>query len=55
MTQTPLLESQLRQISDFLATNRQTEGRTCRFDVVSIAGEVGREEVQWISDAFDAG
>ena len=39
----------------FLQSNRQHRARPCRFDVVSIGREQGREVMTWIRSAFEAG
>ena len=39
----------------YLQCNPQAAKTACRFDVVSLSLENGRETVEWIADAFQAG
>lgn len=38
----------------YLQQNPQAAKTACRFDVVSLSNENGRESVEWIADAFQA-
>ena len=40
--------------SAWLAMHPRLANRTCRFDVVAIAGEAGAASLDWRTNAFDA-